>query len=103
MEEHGTSATPDLRATILAAWRTSSRVTAHLVEHLPAALWDIPAPGAPRRTVRMIAGHLHNSRSTWIRTLGRAHGVAVPALVDRRKVARRELLSALRRSSKGIE
>jgi uncharacterized damage-inducible protein DinB len=51
----------------------------------------------------MIAGHLHNSRSRWIRTLGQPHGVAVPALVDRRKVARRELLSALRRSSKGIE
>ena len=103
MEEHATSPIPDLRATLLAAWRTNSRVTAHLVEHLPAALWDIPIPGAPRRTVRMIAGHLHNSRSRWIRTLGQPHGVAVPALVDRRKVARRELLSALRRSSKGIE
>jgi len=95
--------TPDLRSTLLAAWRTNSRVTSYLVEHLPAALWDAPVPGAPRRTVRMIAGHLHNARCTWLKTLGREHGIAVPALVDRRKVARRELLSALGRSSRGIE
>jgi uncharacterized damage-inducible protein DinB len=51
----------------------------------------------------MIAGHLHNSRCAWIKTLGREHGVAVPASVDRYKVARRELVSALKRSGKGIE
>jgi uncharacterized damage-inducible protein DinB len=92
----------DLGATLLAAWRTNSRVTAYLVEHLPAALWDVPVPGAPRRTVRMIAGHLHNARCMWLKTLGQEHGIAIPASVDRRKVARRELLSALKRSSTGI-
>ncbi|HYT74616.1 MAG TPA: hypothetical protein VEL79_07705, partial [Vicinamibacterales bacterium] len=56
----------DLRATLLASWRTNSRVTEYLVEHLPAALWDAAVPGAPRRTVRMIAGHLHNARCMWI-------------------------------------
>jgi uncharacterized damage-inducible protein DinB len=88
---------------LLAAWRTNSRITAYLVEHLPAALWDAPVPGAPRRTVRMIAGHMHNARCMWIKTLGEEHGIAVPASVDRRKVARHELLSALKRSSRGIE
>jgi uncharacterized damage-inducible protein DinB len=87
----------------LAAWRTNSRTTSYLIERLPAALWDVPIPGAPRRTVRMIAGHLHNARCTWLKTLGREHGITVPAGVDRRKVARRELLSALERSSRGIE
>jgi uncharacterized damage-inducible protein DinB len=93
----------DPGATLLSAWRTNSRVTEYLVEHLPAALWDTQVPGAPRRTVRMIAGHLHNARCMWIKTLGQEHGIATPASVDRRKVTRRELLSALRRSSKGIE
>jgi uncharacterized damage-inducible protein DinB len=93
----------DPGAMLLAAWRTNSRVTAYLVEHLPAALWDATVPGAPRRTVRMIAGHLHNARCMWLKTLGREHGIAIPASVDRRKVARRELLSALERSSSGIE
>jgi hypothetical protein len=33
-----------------------------------------------------------------LKTLGKEHGITVPASVDRRKVARRELLSALNRS-----
>jgi uncharacterized damage-inducible protein DinB len=92
-----------LDAALLASWRTNSRVTAYLVEHLPAPLWDAPVPGAPRRTIRMIAGHLHNARCMWVKTLGREHGIAVPASVDRRTVTRRALLSALKRSSGGIE
>ncbi len=92
----------DLDATLLAAWRTNNRVTEYLVEHLPAALWDASVPGAPRRTIRMIAGHVHNARCMWLKTLGQEHGIAVPAAVDRHKVTRRELLSALRRSSRGI-
>jgi uncharacterized damage-inducible protein DinB len=97
------SPTHDLRTTLLAAWRTNSRVTAFLVERLPADLWDIAVPGAPRRTVRTIAAHLHNARSGWIRTLGREHGIAAPALLNPRTVSRRQLVAALRRSSKGIE
>jgi uncharacterized damage-inducible protein DinB len=93
----------DLAGTILTAWRTNSRVTAYLLERIPDALWDEPIPGAPRKTVRMIAGHLHNARCMWIKTLGREHGIRVPASVDRRTVARRELLSALERSRRGIE
>ena len=94
---------PDLGPTILASWRTSSRVTAYLVERLPAGLWRAAVPGAPRRTVRMIAAHLHNSRARWIRTLGREHGIPAQPLVDPRRVPRRQLLAALRQSSKGIE
>ena len=93
----------ELGTAILASWRTNSRVTAYLVEHVPDALWDVPIPGAPRRTVRMIAGHLHNARCMWLKTLGQEHGIAIPAPVDRRKVARKELLAALKKSSKGIE
>jgi uncharacterized damage-inducible protein DinB len=99
----GMSPLTDLGATLLTAWRTNSRVTAYLVEHVPAALWDAQVPGAPRRTVRMIAAHLHNARCMWLKTLGQEHGIAIPASVDRRKVSRHELLSALKRSSKGIE
>jgi uncharacterized damage-inducible protein DinB len=100
MEARSTS---DLRDSVLGAWRTNSRVTAYLVEQLPAALWDVAVPGAPRRTVRTIAAHFHNSRSRWIRTLGEEHGIAAPRLVDLRKVTRAALLAALKRSSAGIE
>ena len=94
----------DLRSSVLAAWRTNCRVTAFLVEELPTALWDAAIRGvAPRRTLRTVVAHLHNTRARWIRTLGLPHGVPVPPLVDLRRVRRRELLSALTRSGKGIE
>lgn len=92
----------DLRETILDTWRTSNRVTVYLVEHLPPELWTSPIPGAPRRTIRMLGGHLHNARCMWIKTLGQELGVPVPRGVDRRKVGRRELATALGRSSLGI-
>jgi uncharacterized damage-inducible protein DinB len=93
---------PDLQDTILNAWRTNNRVTVFLVEHLPPGLWGATVPGAPRRTIRMIAGHLHNARCMWIKTLGQELGVTVPPSVDRRRVGRKALVPALQRSSRGI-
>jgi len=95
--------TTDPEKAILGAWRTNSRVTAYLVEHLPREVWVARVPGAPRRTVRMIAGHLHNARCMWLKTLVGELGLDVPPSVDRHRVTRRELLRALRRSSRGIE
>jgi len=37
-----------LEESILTAWRTNNRVTAYLIENLPAAIWDAPIPGARR-------------------------------------------------------
>lgn len=97
------SSPSDLSASILAAWRTTNRVTGYLIEQVPPDLWAAPVPGVPRRTIRMICGHLHNTRCSWIRTLGREYGVAVPARVAQHAVSRRVLLAALRQSSRGIE
>jgi uncharacterized damage-inducible protein DinB len=94
----------DLRPTVFGAWRTNCLVTARFVEELPAALWEASLPGiVPRREIRTIVAHLHNARSRWIRTLGSEHGVAVPALVDMRRVTRRSVIAALKRSGRGIE
>jgi len=87
---------------LLDAWRTNNRVTIFLIENLPIELWEAAVPGAPRRTVRMIAGHVHNTRCMWIKTLGKEHGIAVPRPVDRHKVGPKELIPALARSSRGI-
>jgi uncharacterized damage-inducible protein DinB len=92
----------DLGASVRSAWQTNAQTTALFVAQLPAVLWDLAVPGSPRRTVRMLVGHLHNSRARWIRTLGQPHGITVPALVDQRRVDRRALLAALRRSGQGI-
>ncbi len=87
---------------LIAAWRTNHQATAYLVEHLPADVWARQVPGIPRLTVRMIAAHIHNSRCGWIKSLGAAHGVPVPARIDRRRVTRSQLLKALPRSSQGM-
>ena len=92
----------DQRDILLAAWRTNNRVSIFLVEHLPEELWGAAVPGAPRRTVRMIAGHIHNARCTWIKSLGKEHGIAVPRPVNRHKVGPKELITALGHSSRGI-
>ena len=92
----------DQRDMLLDAWRTNNRVTVFLVENLPKELWEATVPGAPRRTVRMIAGHIHNARCTWIKTLGREFGIAVPRAVNRQKVGPKELIPALGRSSRGM-
>ena len=88
--------------TLLAAWTTNNRVTAFLVRHIPSTLWSVPLPSTPARSIRMIAAHLHNARCSWVRTLGREHGITVPLRVDRRTVTRRQLVSALMKSSRGI-
>jgi uncharacterized damage-inducible protein DinB len=90
------------RNLLIDAWRTNNRVTVFLVENLPHDLWSAAIPGAPRRTVRMIAGHMHNARCMWIKTLGKEFGIAVPRAVDRYKVGPKELGKALDRSSRGI-
>ena len=87
---------------IIAAWRTSHRVTTYLIENLPAELWAMSVPGVPRRTVRTIAAHLHNARCMWIKMLGARHGITVPRGVNSRTVRPAELVRALARSSEGI-
>ena len=87
---------------LIAAWRTNHRVTTYLIENLPPELWSKGVPGAPRRTVRMIAAHIHNVRCMWIKMLGARHGIVVPRTVDGRLVRPAELSRALSRSSEGI-
>lgn len=50
----------------------------------------------------MLAGHIHNARCMWLKTLGRPHGIAVPSSVDRRRVSRSRLVRALKESGRGI-
>jgi uncharacterized damage-inducible protein DinB len=95
-------APPTLRDAILAPWQTSNRVTIYLVEHLPAELWQSALPGSPRRTIRMLAAHLHNARCMWLKTLAQPHGIAVPRNVDRLTVSPAELIPALAQSGEAM-
>ena len=87
---------------LIAAWKTNQRVTTYLIENLPRELWSMNIPGSPRRTIRMLAAHIHNARCMWIKSIGASHGVVVPRSVDGRTVRPSELTRALARSSDGM-
>jgi len=93
----------DFTDSVLSAWRTNNRITTFLVDRLPDGVWTAAIPGVPRKTVRMIGGHLHNARCMWIKTLGKPHGIAVPGAVDRHRASRRALVAALNKSSRSME
>jgi len=88
---------------VLGAWRTNNRITTQFIERLPPTVWELSVPDIPKRTIRAIAAHLHNTRCSWLRTLGREHGIPTPARVDQRRVTPRQLVTALNRSSSGME
>jgi uncharacterized damage-inducible protein DinB len=94
--------TKDQNDSLVAVWNTNNRVTEFFFENLPKELWTTKIPGAPRRTVGMIAGHIHNARCMWIKMIGKQYGIKPPKSVDRRRVGRPELLRALKRSSRGV-
>ena len=87
---------------LIAAWNTNQRVTTYLIENLPGELWSMNIPGSPRRTIRMLAAHIHNTRCMWIKMIGADHGISVPRTVDGRTVRPSELTRALARSSEGM-
>ena len=87
---------------LLAAWQTSNRVTEFFFENLPNELWSKKIPGAPQKTIRMIAGHIHNSRCMWIKMIGKHYAIKPPKPVDRRHASRTMLLQALKRSNEII-
>jgi uncharacterized damage-inducible protein DinB len=98
-----TVATLSTEELLIAPWRTNCRVTRSLIAHLPPSIWAQSIPGTPRRTIRMLAAHLHNARSRWIKTLGVPWGIPRPPLVNLHTVTKRSLLAALRQSDKGME
>jgi len=87
---------------IIAAWHVNHRATSYLIENLPAELWPKTIPGNPRRSVRSLAAHVHNARCMWIKMIGSQHGLSVPARVNLSTVSRVQLLSALKKSDRGI-
>jgi uncharacterized damage-inducible protein DinB len=87
---------------LLDAWRICNRVTTLLVASLPDALWPLALSGAPRRSVRNVAVHLHNCRGLWLKSLGRGAGIALPAKLDPKSATRARTVVALARSGEAI-
>lgn len=87
---------------LLDAWRICNRVTTQLVESLPDALWPLALSGAPRRSVRNVAVHLHNCRGLWLKSLGLGAGIVAPANLDPKSATRARTVAALGRSGEAI-
>ena len=89
----------DIHETVLNTWKTTNRTTIFLIDHVPAELWNEKIPGSPRRTVGMIACHIHNIRCRWIKAIGKDLIAQAPARVDQHRARRAEVIRALHRSS----
>jgi uncharacterized damage-inducible protein DinB len=85
------------------AWKTSNRTTVFLIEHIGKDLWNEIIPGSPRRTVGMLASHIHNSRCSWIKMIGKGQMIKVPQLVDARRAGRNDVVKALSLSNKSMQ
>jgi uncharacterized damage-inducible protein DinB len=88
---------------VVPAWNTDARVTEELVRALPIQVYRAPIPGLPRKTVRAMAVHIHNSRCGWLRTLGEPLGIRVPRRADPFREGRPALVRALRDSAHAME
>ncbi len=88
---------------IVPAWTTNARVTMDLVRALPLRLFRAPIPGLPKRTVRMTAAHIHNSRCSWLHTLGQPLGIHAPPRIDPAGEGKPALVRALRESGDAME
>lgn len=91
-----------LHESVLNAWRINAQTTIFLIERLPSDLWPRALPGAPRRTVRSIAVHLHNCRCLWMNSLAKHSGAAIPRRVARANATQSEVLEALPLSADAI-
>lgn len=92
----------DTSQAVLETWKTGNRLTIYLLERLPDSLWPMNVPGYTRKTIRMIAGHLHNTRCMWINKLGNRYDISAPDKVDRYKIAKPQLITALTDSSECV-
>lgn len=92
----------DLHEAMLNAWKTTNRTTVYLLENIPAELWRAQIPGAPRRTIGMLACHLHNSRCNWIKQIGKGQALKTPLRVDQHRAGCEEVIHALHESSKAM-
>ena len=90
----------DYHKAIFNTWKTTNRTTIFLIEHLPLDLWNEKVPGTSRKTIGMIASHIHNTRCMWIKMIDKGETVKGPFHVDPRRASHSEVIRALSRSSK---
>ena len=89
----------DLTEALLETWKTANQITVYLVKNIPPRLWEKRIPGYPRKTVGMLAVHIHNVRYMWIKSIGKATYRKTVTRIAPMEGTRKELLVALTQSS----
>jgi uncharacterized damage-inducible protein DinB len=89
----------DLTEAVLSCWKTSSEISLYLVKTIDTRLWNQQIPGYLRKTIGMLAAHLHNARCGWIRAIGKEKSGKSPARLILRQATKKDTLTALRKSS----
>jgi uncharacterized damage-inducible protein DinB len=93
---------PDLTNALLDCWEITNQVSIHLIKTIDPILWDKKIPGYPHKTIGMLMVHLHNARCMWINDIGKEKFKPALARLDPKQAPRKEVLIALKQSSKAM-
>ena len=86
-------------AALLHAFDTSNRISAYLIENLPAEAWQAKTPDGKGRTVAAIVAHMHNVRVMWLKA---AKGDDIPEQLDRATVTPAQAVKAFETSRQAL-
>ena len=92
----------DLTDSLLKTWKTTNQISVYLIKNIPADLWSKKIPGYPRKTIGMLAIHLHNVRCAWINCIAKDKFKKALTRLDHREGTKKEVVIALNQSSKAM-
>jgi len=92
----------DLAEALLETWKTTSQVTVYLVKNIPPELWNNGIPGYPRKTIGMLAIHLHNARCMWVKSIEKEKLGKGLTRINPNTGTRKQVMIALNLSSKAM-
>jgi len=92
----------DLTEALLNVWETTNQVSLFLIKNLPAELWCERIPGYRRKTIGMLAIHLHNTRCMWIKTIAKQKFTNGLARIDSPTATQKEVIAALKQSHEAM-
>lgn len=92
----------DLTDALLDTWKITHQVSVYLIRQIPADLWDKGIPGYKRKTIAMLAIHLHHTRCNWIRSIGRERFSKSLTRLEPRHATRKDVVQALKQSQEAM-
>jgi uncharacterized damage-inducible protein DinB len=90
----------DLTTTLLDCWGVTNLTSIHLIKTIDPTLWNKKIPGYSRKTIGMLAIHLHNTRCTWIKDIGKEKSGRMLTALNSHLGTKKELLFAMKQSGK---